>query len=105
MWRQVVDEPRSYRETSVTGWLDESYQSLVERAWRALLAQVRDDGILADVCIGTVAGSRRWHYLYRPNCQRCCRPRRGHGSRRGAGVSPPLTSVSQKTITGYFTGC
>ncbi len=79
MWRQVVDEPGSYRETSVTamtltamargirlGWLDESYWPVVERAWRALLAHVLEDGTLVDVCIGTGAGPTRRHYLDRP---------------------------------------
>ena len=79
MWRQVVDVPGSYRETSVTamtltamargirlGWLDESYRPIVERAWRALLAHVLDDGTLVDVCIGTGAGPTRRHYLDRP---------------------------------------
>ena len=79
MWRQVVDEPGSYRETSVTamtltamargirlGWLDESYRPAVERAWRALLAHVLEDGTLVDVCIGTGAGPTRRYYLDRP---------------------------------------
>ena len=79
MWRQVVDEPGSYRETSVTamtltamarglrrGWLDESYRPVVDRAWRALLAHVREDGTLVDVCIGTGAGPTRRYYLDRP---------------------------------------
>ena len=79
MWRQVVDEPGSYRETSVTamtltamargirlGWLDASYRQVVDRAWRALLAHVLEDGTLVDVCIGTGAGPTRRYYLDRP---------------------------------------
>ena len=79
MWTQVVDEPGSYRETSVTamtltamarglrlGRLDASYRPVVDRAWRALLAHVADDGTLVDVCIGTGAGATRRHYLDRP---------------------------------------
>ena len=79
MWRQIVDVPGSYRETSVTamtltamargirlGWLDDSYRPLVERAWRALLAHVADDGTLVDVCFSTGAGPTRRHYLDRP---------------------------------------
>ena len=79
MWRQVVDEPGSYRETSVTamtltamargmrlGWLDASYRPAVDRAWRALLAHVLEDGTLVDVCIGTGAGPTRRYYLDRP---------------------------------------
>ena len=79
MWRQIVDVPGSYRETSVTamtltamargirlGWLDDAYRPAVDRAWRALLAHVADDGTLVDVCFGTGAGPTRRHYLDRP---------------------------------------
>ena len=78
MWRQVVDVPGSYRETSVTaltltamargirlGWLDDSYRSIVERAFRGLLAHVVEDGTLVDVCISTGAGATLRHYLDR----------------------------------------
>ncbi len=79
MWRQIVDVPGSYRETSVTamtltamargirlGWLDDSYRPTVDRAWRALLAHVAADGTLVDVCFSTGAGPTRRHYLDRP---------------------------------------
>ena len=79
MWRQIVDVPGSYRETSVTamtltamargirlGWLDDSYRPTVDRAWRALLAHVAEDGTLVDVCFSTGAGPTRRHYLDRP---------------------------------------
>ena len=79
MWRQIVDVSGSYRETSVTamtltamargirlGWLDQSYRPTVDRAWRALLAHVADDGTLVDVCFSTGAGPTRRHYLDRP---------------------------------------
>ena len=79
MWRQIVDVPGSYRETSVTamtltamarglrlGWLDQSYRPVVDRAWRALLAHVLADGALVDVCFSTGAGPTRRHYLDRP---------------------------------------
>ena len=78
-WRQIVDVPGSYRETSVTamtltamargirlGWLDDSYRPIVDRAWRALLAHVAADGTLVDVCFSTGAGPTRRHYLDRP---------------------------------------
>lgn len=79
MWSQVVDTPGSYREASVTalvitamarglrhGWLDSAYRPVVDRAWRALLAHVRLDGTLVDVCISTGAGPTRRYYLDRP---------------------------------------
>ena len=82
MWRQVVDLPGSYRETSVTaltltamsrgvrlGWLDQSYQTVVEHAWRGLLAHIETDGTLVDVCISTGAGPTLRHYLDRTAVQ------------------------------------
>ena len=79
MWRQIVDVHGSYRETSVTamtltamargirlGWLDDSYRPAVDRAWRALLAHVADDGTLVDVCFSTGAGPTERYYLDRP---------------------------------------
>ena len=90
MWRQVVDLPGSYRETSVTaltltamsrgirlGWLDQSYQTVVERAWDGLLAHIETDGTLVDVCISTGAGPTLRHYLDRTAVQ-------GHDDRGGA---------------------
>ena len=78
MWRQVVDLPGTYREASVTaltlsamargirlGWLDDSYVPVVERAWRALLAHVVNDGTMVDVCTSTGSGPTLRHYLDR----------------------------------------
>lgn len=78
MWRQVVDEPGSYRELTVTamtlvaltrglslGWLDNEYVSIIDRGWRALAAHVALDGTLVDVCTGTGAGDPRRYYLDR----------------------------------------
>lgn len=78
MWRQVVDEPGSYRELTVTamtltamargvreGWLDASFRPVVDRAWRGLLERVAEDGTLLDVCTGTGAGPSKQYYLDR----------------------------------------
>ena len=78
MWRQVVDEPGSYREVTVTamtivamargvrlGWLDETYRPVIERAWRGLAAHIAIDGSLVDVCTGTGANETRQYYLDR----------------------------------------
>ncbi|MGE0042457.1 MAG: glycoside hydrolase family 88 protein, partial [Vicinamibacterales bacterium] len=65
-WRQVVDEPGSYREETVTamtltamargvrlGWLDAgTYRPVVDRAWAGLSARIAADGALVDVCTG-----------------------------------------------------
>lgn len=79
MFRQVIDEPGSYREETATamlltalargirlGWLDRAYVPVVRRAWRALSAHVGDDGALVDVCSGTGGGPTQRYYLDRP---------------------------------------
>jgi rhamnogalacturonyl hydrolase YesR len=79
MWREVVDEPGSYRELSVTamtvsamarglrlGWIDASYKPVVERAWAGLLAHIADDGTVVDVCTSTGTGPALRFYLDRP---------------------------------------
>ena len=78
-WRQVVDEPASYRELSVTaitvasmarglrrGWLAEGVRPVIDRGWKAVLARVNADGTLRDVCSGTGAGPTKQYYLDRP---------------------------------------
>jgi rhamnogalacturonyl hydrolase YesR len=79
-WRQVVDEPTSYRELTVTamtvaamargvrlGFLDPSaYQGAIDRGWKAVVARVNEDGTVRDVCSGTAAGPSKEYYLNRP---------------------------------------
>jgi unsaturated rhamnogalacturonyl hydrolase len=78
-WRQVVDEPASYRELTVTamtvaalargirlGWLDRSFVPNVEAGWTAVSARVGRDGTIRDVCAGTGAGPTKDYYLNRP---------------------------------------
>jgi rhamnogalacturonyl hydrolase YesR len=79
-WRQVVDEPTSYRELTVTamtvaamargvrrGWLDGGeFLPVIERGWEAVLARVGEDGTVSDVCSGTGAQPSREYYLTRP---------------------------------------
>jgi beta-lactamase class A len=78
MWRQVVDEPSSYRELTVTamsivamargvrlGWIDASFRPVIDRAWRGLIARVDANGALLDVCTGTGAGPTKQYYLDR----------------------------------------
>jgi rhamnogalacturonyl hydrolase YesR len=79
-WRQVVDEPESYRELTVTamtvaalsrgvarGWIDrKTYQPIIDRGWQAVAARVMTDGTVRDVCSGTGVGPTREYYLNRP---------------------------------------
>ncbi len=80
-WHQVVDEPGTYREFTVTamivaamargvrlGWLDRSFDEVVERGWRAVQIRISESGDLVDVCTGTGAGrnATREYYRNRP---------------------------------------
>ncbi|MFN7976594.1 MAG: glycoside hydrolase family 88 protein [Vicinamibacterales bacterium] len=80
-WHQVVDEPGTYREFTVTamtvaamargmrlGWIDSSFDAVVDRGWRAVASRVTEAGELVDVCSGTGAGQNatREYYLNRP---------------------------------------
>jgi hypothetical protein len=78
MWNEVLDEAGSYREESATamlmtamsrgvraGWIDRSYVSSIERAWRGVAAHVTEDGTIVDVCTGTGAGPTKRYYLDR----------------------------------------
>jgi unsaturated rhamnogalacturonyl hydrolase len=47
------------------GWVDSTYAPVVEQAWRALAAHVRDDGTVVDVCTGTGVGPTKRYYLDR----------------------------------------
>ncbi len=79
-WRQVVDDPTSYRELTVTAmttaaiargigreWIDrETYEPIMNRGWQAVAARVSADGTVRDVCSGTGAGPTKEYYLNRP---------------------------------------
>jgi unsaturated rhamnogalacturonyl hydrolase len=79
-WRQVVDEPTSYRELTVTamttaalargvrlGWIDQAtYLPVINRGWSAVAARVNADGTVRDVCSGTGAQATKDYYLNRP---------------------------------------
>ncbi len=66
MWHEVIDYPGSFPELSATamiatamkrgmerGWLDDSYQPAVERAWRAILLRSSPEGYFVNVCEST----------------------------------------------------
>ena len=67
LWRQLVDKPESWLETSGTGmfayamvtgvkhgWLDaETYGPAARKAWLGLVAYVDEDANVKDVCVGT----------------------------------------------------
>lgn len=72
LWRQLVDKPDSWEETSgsamfayamVTGvkrgWLDEKqYGPVARKAWLALVDNLDEEGNLKNVCVGTNKGGQ-----------------------------------------------
>ncbi len=78
MWNQVVDEPGSYRELTVTsmtlaalargvrqGLLDDSYREVIDRAWWGVATHIAEDGTVVDASTSTGAGETKQYYLDR----------------------------------------
>jgi unsaturated rhamnogalacturonyl hydrolase len=80
MWRQLIDRPESWPESSGTGmfafafitgvrrgWLDEArYGPAARKAWLALTGYIDVDGAVREVCVGTPTGHDLQYYLDRP---------------------------------------
>ncbi len=80
MWRQLIDKPESWPETSGTamfafsmvtgvknGWLDAKiYGPAARRSWLALVGYLDENADLREVCIGTDKGFSEQFYLERP---------------------------------------
>ena len=80
MWRQLIDHPESFEETSGSGmftfalitgvkngWLDAStYGPVARKAWLALAGFADQNGDVTNVCIGTGKNSSLEFYLNRP---------------------------------------
>ncbi len=80
MWLQLVDDPKSWPESSCTGmftfalvtgvkqgWLDaDTYGPVARNAWIALAGYVHGNGDVCQVCIGTNKENNREYYLKRP---------------------------------------
>ena len=80
MWRQLIDKPESWEESSSTamftyafitgvkqGWLPaESYGPAARKAWIALVGYLTPDGDLREVCVGTGKRDSLQYYLDRP---------------------------------------
>jgi rhamnogalacturonyl hydrolase YesR len=79
MWRQLVDRPESWPETSCSsmftfafisgvknGWLDaKTYGPAARKAWLALVGYLNPDGNLRDVCEGTNKKDDYDFYMHR----------------------------------------
>ena len=80
MWRQIIDDPEAWKETSGTamftyamitgvknGWLNEkTYGAAARKGWLALTGYINLDDELTEVCAGTNIKNSREHYINRP---------------------------------------
>lgn len=79
MWRQLIDDPQSWPETSCTGmftfamitgvkngWLDaKTYGPAARKAWLKLITYINAEGDISDVCEGTNMKNDHQYYLDR----------------------------------------
>jgi len=79
MWRQLIDDPESWKETSSTGmftfafitgvkegWLDKkTYAPAARKAWLSLITYLNDKAEISEVCEGTNKKNDRQYYLDR----------------------------------------
>ena len=78
-WHQVLDEPTTFLETSVTamtvysiatgvarGWLDAGYAAVAKAGWAGVAGAVGADGVVAGICSGTGIGNTVAFYEARP---------------------------------------
>jgi len=78
MWRQVLDHPESWEETSCTamfaygiaravhrGWLDASYLPMARKAFAGISKNVTAEGVVNETCIGTNIGQDIAYYMDR----------------------------------------
>ncbi|MDR0510674.1 MAG: glycoside hydrolase family 88 protein [Rikenellaceae bacterium] len=80
MWRQLIDDPNSWEESSASamytyamitgvrnGWLDrKTYGAAARKGWTALLTYLDENYNLRNVCMGTGARNSYQYYLDRP---------------------------------------
>jgi len=79
MWRQLIDDPASWPETSCTGmftfamitgvkngWLDaKTYGPAARKGWLALISYLNENNDIREVCEGTNKKNDRQYYLDR----------------------------------------
>jgi len=80
MWRQLIDHPEAWPETSCTGmftfafvtgvkegWLDAAtYGPAAKKAWLQLITYLTPEAEIRDVCVGTNKQASLQYYLDRP---------------------------------------
>jgi len=81
MWRQLVDHPQSWEESSATAMFgfamtvgvekkilkSQQYKRAYQKAWFALVQRVDEKGRLSDICVGTGQSQDVNYYLSRPS--------------------------------------
>lgn len=79
MWRQLIDQPESWPETSCTGmftfamvtgvkqgWIDaKTYAPSARKAWLGLIKYINEDADISEVCEGTNKLNDYQYYLNR----------------------------------------
>jgi rhamnogalacturonyl hydrolase YesR len=79
MWRQLIDDPASWPETSCTGmftfamitgvkngWLDKkTYEPAARKGWLGLISYIDENGDIKEVCEGTNKKNDRQYYIDR----------------------------------------
>jgi rhamnogalacturonyl hydrolase YesR len=78
MWRQVLDHPELWEETSCTamfaysiaravnrGWIDPSNMAVARKAFRGICEQVTPEGVVKNTCQGTGIGENLEFYVKR----------------------------------------
>ncbi len=79
MWRQIIDDPEAWKETSSTamftyamitgvknGWLNhKTYGAAARKGWLALISYINSNDELTEVCEGTNIKNDRTHYMQR----------------------------------------
>lgn len=79
MWRQVLDKPELWEETSCTamfaygiaraanrGWIDASDMAVARKAFAGIAKNVTEDGVVKGTCQGTNIGQDLDYYINRP---------------------------------------
>jgi unsaturated rhamnogalacturonyl hydrolase len=79
MWRQLIDHPEAWKETSSTAMFgyammvgvkkgilpSEKFKPAANKAWQALSTYMNDQGEMTDVCVGTGQSKDAQYYLDR----------------------------------------
>jgi len=80
MWRQLIDNKEAWAETSSTAMFgyaitvgvkkgllpEDKFTPAYQKAWKALVEYIGEDGKITDVCAGTGKGDNIDYYLDRP---------------------------------------